>query len=416
LKSEQLIRFLVLATLVCFITPTSGQEVHSWHEAKSQSAKTGKPILLDFYFQGCLPCQDLHAEVFKNRLLRSRIDSHYHLFLYDIDTENLHLEDHFSVEGYPTTIIVDSEGVITNKFSGYSGPFHYMKQIIGFTVSEVDSYDYKIPSKYWDYKSDINVSRNLVRHLLSDPSYEISEYYDPLGIYEDYFYREKEIDTIYVKIAAEKLAHLKEPREWFMKNAQLLKEEYGIEFMENLYYNVLEYEIPSPRVVNSYRALYKRVSKIADKLSEYAGKNKAYRDSIYYRKAFLLDRHLNFGTEELSETNKKNILGLLEYENADAKLIEELYEQVLDLSLNIPCTHELVHLIKLIDSNPLYSNLPSFVEIQAISYFRMRQEDVTLSKIVAANEIARKQNLYFKPIFSSLKKGKLLSYAGHKCR
>ena len=55
------------------------------------------------------------------------------------------------------------------------------------------------------------------------------------------------------------------------------------------------------------------------------------------------------------------------------------------------------------------------MEIQAIAYYRLNQDDSAVSKIVAASEKAIEENFYFKPIFSAFKEGNLLTEAKHKC-
>ena len=120
----------VLLVSICLLGlslgSASGQQANNWTEAKSLSAETGKPILINFKFQACLPCRELYSNVFQDKTLRAEIDSYFHVFFYDIDQEVIKLEDFFSVSSYPTTAIVDKDGIVIQKFTGFEDSDQYM--------------------------------------------------------------------------------------------------------------------------------------------------------------------------------------------------------------------------------------------------------------------------------------------------
>ena len=202
--------------------------------------------------------------------MRAEIDTYFHVFFYDIDQEVIKLEDFFSVSSYPTTAIVDKDGIVIQKFTGFGDPDQYMTTLYHIIDKHVDKYDYVIPVEFASYQSDIHVSRRLVRYLLSDPDYGIG---DQLGIFEDYFYHETDISLNYVAIVANRLAHLDEPRKWFMDNAEALKKEYGASYMAHLYEKVLEYEISLPKSNKDYKRYFQRLDNITNKVVEYIGED-----------------------------------------------------------------------------------------------------------------------------------------------
>lgn len=89
--------------------------------ALKKSAKEGRPVLLDFTGSDwCIWCHRLHDEVFdqpefrdyaQQNLILVQVDFPQHKKLpNDLIKQNFSLQSEFSVEGYPTIVIVDSTG------------------------------------------------------------------------------------------------------------------------------------------------------------------------------------------------------------------------------------------------------------------------------------------------------------------
>ena len=399
-----------------------GQEATSWGHAQSLSGETGKPILIEFKFEACAPCQQLYREVFQTEPLRSKIDSNFHVYFYDIHKENIGLEEHYNVDGYPTTIILDSELQVLSTINGYGGRLLYVERIFDAIDPNTDSvrddvYNFKIPEEFSAYKEDIEVHRALIEHLYDNPDYSQGENADPLGVFEDFFYAEKQMDGLYVTVTATKLLYLDTPRDWFIDNAKQLREEYDADFIDNAYYMALHYDIITPQKLKGFKGLFKKSKKIAKKMTDYLGEDKVYQDSMYNREVFYVCKSFTSDISsmpELKEIKNKNILKLLEYQISD-ELIEDIYEELLHLTVNLRCNQDLITIIKTIESNSYYRGLPPFIEIQAIAYYRLKQEQETLNRIVEANNIAKEKNLHFRPIFSRLKANHALLATQHKC-
>ena len=148
-------------TIFCLLSQWSiGQEATSWDQAQELSAKTGKPILIEFKFEACAPCRQLYREVFQTEPLRSKIDSNFHVYFYDIHKEKIRLEEQFDVDGYPTTIILDKDLQILSTINGYGGRMIYAEQIFSAIDPNKgpcgkDQYSFVIPQEFANYKEDI---------------------------------------------------------------------------------------------------------------------------------------------------------------------------------------------------------------------------------------------------------------------
>jgi len=414
-KMASLISMLLAnVTLLC---TASGQTAYSWASAQKLSKNSGKPILIDFMIENCLPCKQLHEEILENPTIRKELDEYFHVFSYDIRKHNIGLEETFSVKGYPTTAIVSDSGQLLGKFIGYHSRSSYLERLYDALLpeSQEEAFHYAIPTHLTAYKEDIHAHRELARILYDDPAYCFQEDRDPLGIFEDYFYAETNLDTFYVKIVSEKLSYIDTPRKWFLKNAQLLKEEYGIEFMKMPYYNILSADLTGPIYSNGYNSLKKRPKQIAKKMTKFLEEDNEYEDSLYHREIFITYNNVVSNEYEFLNLRNNHTIKLLEYQISD-DLIEDLYNQVLSLSINLKCNRDLLLILQAIDKNTYYNSLPPFIEIQAILYYRLKQEQQAVSKLAEANTIAGKKNLLFTPVFSRLKSSNALIATEHKCK
>ena len=113
------ITLLFLAILVCLVGIECEQKPQTFNEALALSASESKPVLLDFYAEWCGPCQKFttaHREDFDiNKALQNVI-------LYQIDCEKgdgIELAKEYKIKGYPTYILVNSEGKTIDRWMGY---------------------------------------------------------------------------------------------------------------------------------------------------------------------------------------------------------------------------------------------------------------------------------------------------------
>ena len=131
------------AVLVSAQTSTWNQD---FKKAMALSQKTGKPVLIDFSgTDWCSWCIKLDKEVFSKRAFKQYAKKDLILMLAafpkwaplaaDLKAQNEELAQKFSVEGFPTVVLLNSKGETIGR-TGYQpgGPEKYvqhLKEIIG---------------------------------------------------------------------------------------------------------------------------------------------------------------------------------------------------------------------------------------------------------------------------------------------
>jgi thiol-disulfide isomerase/thioredoxin len=86
------------------------------------SAKTKKPIFIDFYFKGCAPCQIMDEYVYTDAAFADEWNKNFISIKIDAFNGNgPTLKDIYEVQGYPTLLFLDSKGnEIIRKTGGLS--------------------------------------------------------------------------------------------------------------------------------------------------------------------------------------------------------------------------------------------------------------------------------------------------------
>ncbi|WP_207535999.1 thioredoxin family protein [Desertivirga arenae] len=116
----------ILLLLIFSFLATNAQEsqfttISSWTELLSKAKQEKKLIIIDSYFQGCHPCKQMDDEVFPLEPVMKLMKENFISTKIDFLKEDLgkQLQIKYAVTGFPTFLILNSEGQLLSRFSGY---------------------------------------------------------------------------------------------------------------------------------------------------------------------------------------------------------------------------------------------------------------------------------------------------------
>jgi thioredoxin-related protein len=122
-----------LLILLLFLTPLSilAQEVDFGNDvgkAKKQAAKEKKLIFIDFYTDWCKPCKLMDAEVFTKGEIADRMNAFFVNVKINADNDK-YTASQFSINSYPTSLVLDSTGKVLFRSSGYGGATRFWRAL-----------------------------------------------------------------------------------------------------------------------------------------------------------------------------------------------------------------------------------------------------------------------------------------------
>lgn len=100
----------------------SAQEVnwrHDYSAARKEAAETGRPLLFDFGYEGCVWCRKLDATTFRDPRIVKMLNERFIPVKIDIEREP-RLPQAMGIESYPTLILASAEGKVLGRQSGYA--------------------------------------------------------------------------------------------------------------------------------------------------------------------------------------------------------------------------------------------------------------------------------------------------------
>jgi protein disulfide-isomerase len=132
---------LVVLFMVSLASAQTGTWNQDFKKAMAESEKTGKPVLVDFSgTDWCSWCMKLDKEVFAQQVFQKFAKDSLVLMLAafpkkkpltaELTAQNEELAKKFSIEGFPTVVLLDSKGE-TLGVTGYmpGGPDKYVKHL-----------------------------------------------------------------------------------------------------------------------------------------------------------------------------------------------------------------------------------------------------------------------------------------------
>ncbi|MGJ1318636.1 thioredoxin family protein [Sphingobacterium spiritivorum] len=118
-------KIYILLILILFGTRSFAQQLQafkgSFEQLKAQAQKENKLILIDLYFEGCMPCKQMDNEVFPDPKIVSLLNKDYLLFKTDVfkEIDGKLLSRKYAVSGFPTFLLLDATGKLITMESGF---------------------------------------------------------------------------------------------------------------------------------------------------------------------------------------------------------------------------------------------------------------------------------------------------------
>lgn len=129
-KSIIAIGIIVLVTIVAFAalgsqnqnTPQNESTSLNWHtdldSALVEAKQINKPIFIDFYTTWCAYCKQLDETTLSDPKVQEKLSKNYVVAKIDAD-KYPDIASNYKIYGYPTLLILDSNGVELKRIEGY---------------------------------------------------------------------------------------------------------------------------------------------------------------------------------------------------------------------------------------------------------------------------------------------------------
>jgi thioredoxin-related protein len=90
-----------------------------YNTARKEATEKGRPLLLDFGYEGCTYCRKLDATTFRDPAVVKVLNSKFVPLRIDIEKDPRHLAEQLNLQKYPTVIFATPEGQVLGSIEGY---------------------------------------------------------------------------------------------------------------------------------------------------------------------------------------------------------------------------------------------------------------------------------------------------------
>lgn len=118
----------IYLSLMLLVLTASAQEnqftkITDWKALLAQAKKENKMVFVDAYFVGCHPCKQMDDEIFPLPAVIKQMKDDFVSVKIDFFKEDLgkELQIKYMVTGFPTFLLLNSDGQLVTKFAGYKG-------------------------------------------------------------------------------------------------------------------------------------------------------------------------------------------------------------------------------------------------------------------------------------------------------
>lgn len=119
--------WLITLLLIGGVRMAQAQENHvfkgSFEDCKKQAAEENKMILVDLYFEGCMPCKEMDDKVFPDPEVVKILKPDFLLYKTDVfkEEDGMKISRKYAASGFPTYMVMDPSGKTILIESGFFG-------------------------------------------------------------------------------------------------------------------------------------------------------------------------------------------------------------------------------------------------------------------------------------------------------
>lgn len=129
-RSTVLIGIIVLVAIIAYAALGSQNQNTSqnestnlnWHadlnSALNEANQTNKPVFIDFYTTWCTYCKQLDETTLSDSRVQEKLSKNYVVAKIDAD-KYPDIASNYKIYGYPTLLVLDSNGVEIKRIEGY---------------------------------------------------------------------------------------------------------------------------------------------------------------------------------------------------------------------------------------------------------------------------------------------------------
>ncbi len=100
----------------------------SWNGALKEAKEAKKPLVLEFYMEGCSHCARLHRETHSDQTVAKTLNTKFIPVRLE-GRQHMDIVKKFNVTGAPTTIILSPDGQELHRMAGFLSPAEYLKEL-----------------------------------------------------------------------------------------------------------------------------------------------------------------------------------------------------------------------------------------------------------------------------------------------